>query len=604
MPLSYGGLLRQVEDTVRALNDLGVGRNDRVAIALPNGPEMAAAFLGVAAGATAAPLNPAYRAREFDFYLSDLNAKALLVQAGIDSPARGVARARGIPLFELSPVAEAEAGIFTLTTGDEQLSPTHDGFAHPEDIALVLHTSGTTARPKIVPLTQANICASAHYNQAALELTGSDCCLSVTPLFHVNGLLRSTLSSLGAGGSVFCSPGFYAPRFFEWMEEARPTWYTAVPTMHQAILARAALNREIIARRPLRFIRTGAAPCPPWVMAELESVFDCPVIEGYGMTEATPITTSNLLSRRKPGSVGPAAGPEVAIMDEAGLLLSPGQSGEIVVRGDNVTPGYEGNPQANASAFTNGWLRTGDQGYLDDEGYLFVTGRIKEIINRGGEKISPREVDEALLKHPAVAQAVAFAVPHERLGEDVAAAVVLRPDAAATERELQKFTATRLADFKVPRRVVLLDEIPKGPTGKVQRIGLADKLGLIAAGNAPPQVRTDFVAPRTPVEETLAEIWIQVLGVERVGIHDNFFELGGDSLRATQVISRVQEAFQVELTHPSFFEAPTVADLAVVIAPGQTERDKMAIALADLENLSDEEAERLLAEAKQAEGME
>ena len=600
LPLTYGGLLRQVEDTVRVLNDLGVGRNDRVAIVLPNGPEMAAAFLGVVAGATAAPLNPAYRAQEFDFYLSDLNAKALLVQAGIDSPARSVARARGIPLFELSPVAEAEAGVFTLI-GDERLSPTHNGFSRPEDIALVLHTSGTTARPKIVPLTQANICASAHYNQVALELTESDCCLNVMPLFHVHGLLRSTLSSLVAGGRVFYSPGFYAPRFFEWMEEARPTWYTAAPAIHQEILAQAAPNRETIARYPLRFIRTGAAVCPPRVIAELESVFNCPLIEGYGMTEATPIA-STPLSRRKPGSVGLAAGPEVAIMDEAGRLLPPGQSGEVVVRGDNVTSGYEGNPQANASAFTNGWLRTGDQGYLDDEGYLFLTGRIKEIINRGGEKISPREVDEVLLDHPAVMQAVAFAAPHAQLGEDVAAAVVLEPNSTVSERELRRFAAESLADFKVPRRIVLLEEIPKGPTGKLQRTSLAEKLGLTAATPTQPRMKTDIVLPRTPMEEALVEIWAQLLGVERVSVHDDFFELGGSSMLATQVISGVQETMQVKLTPLSFFEAPTVADLAVVIAAGQVERNEMADTLADLEELSEEEAERLLANMAQDQG--
>ncbi len=602
VPLTYAGLRRHVEDTVRRLNDLGVGRNDRVAIMLPNGPEMTSAFLGVAAGATAAPLNPAYQRSELDFYLGDLEAKALIVQAKDESPARSVARRRGIPLIELSPIPDGEAGLFDLSRGwtPRQKSATRlsGGFAQPEDTALVLHTSGTTSRPKIVPLTQTNICASARNIGTTLRLSPKDRCLNVMPLFHIHGLMAALLASLAAGASVVCTPGFFAPRFFSWMRQFSPTWYTAVPTMHQAILSRAEANRAIIEAYPLRLIRSSSAALPSTVLAELEEAFGAPVIESYGMTEAAHQMSSNPLPPhpRKPGSVGPAAGPEIAIMDEAGRLLPPGQSGEIVIRGDNVTPGYEGNPQANASAFTNGWFRTGDQGWLDDEGYLFVTDRIKEIINRGGEKISPREVDEVLLNHPAVAQAVAFAMPHARLGEDVAAAVVLKPAATATERQLQRFAAARLADFKVPHRIVLLDEIPKSPTGKVQRIGLAEKLGLTAGQARLGARRPDFVAPRTPVEEALAEIWAQVLGVEQVGVHDDFFELGGDSMLATQIVSRVRTAMRVELAPLSFFEAPTVADLAVTVTEQieEAEREEMAQILAELDELSEEEAEHLL----------
>jgi acyl carrier protein len=387
------------------------------------------------------------------------------------------------------------------------------------------------------------------------------------------------------------------------MRKFSPTWYTAVPTMHQAILDHAEANHATIEAYPLRLIRSSSAALPPTVLVELEEVFGVPVIESYGMTEAAHQMTSNPLPprSRKPGSAGLEAGPEINIMDEAGQLLPPAQSGEIAIRGDNVTPGYEGNPQANASAFINGWFRTGDQGYLDDEGYLFVTGRIKEIINRGGEKISPREVDESLLAHPMVVQAVTFAIPHARLGEDVAAAIVLKPNAAATERQLQKFVAARLADFKVPRRIVVVDEIPIGSTGKVQRIGLAEKLGLDAADQMRPKAKTDFVLPRTPIEEALVEIWVQVLGVERVGIHDDLFDLGGDSLLAAQVISRIRGAMQVELTQLSFFEAPTVADMAVVITrqAEQVERQEMTRILAEIEELSDEEAEQLLKDAAQ-----
>jgi acyl-CoA synthetase (AMP-forming)/AMP-acid ligase II len=287
------------------------------------------------------------------------------------------------------------------------------------------------------------------------------------------------LAPLSRGGSVFCTPGFNALKFFAWMGESKPTWYTAVPTMHQAILTRAGHNKDVITRHPLRFIRASSSSLPPQVIAELEATFHAPAIEAYGMTEAAHQMASNPLHGvRKPGSVGLAAGPEVAIMDENGNLLGAGEVGEIVIRGDNVTSGYENNPKANAEAFVNGWFRTGDQGIKDADEYISLTGRLKEIINRGGEKVSPREVDEALMDHPAVLQVVTFAMPHDKLGEDVAAAVVLREGATATEQELRSFLSGRLAAFKTPRKIIFLTEIPKGATGKLQRIGLAHKLGL------------------------------------------------------------------------------------------------------------------------------
>lgn len=482
-PLTYGGLRDHVERTVASLNRLGIGRNDRVALVLPNGTEMATAFVAVAAGTTSAPLNPAYRADEFEFYLSDLKAKALIVERGSASPALGVAAKLRIPIIEIVRVNTDPAGVFDLipvASGKTIAAHVSGGFAGPDDIALVLHTSGTTSRPKIVPLSQRNVCASAGHIRDILSLTPADRGLSIMPLFHIHGLIGSVLSTLTAGGSVFCTPGFNALKFFAWMDEAKPTWYTAVPTMHQTILARAANNRETVARHPLRFIRSSSSSLPPQVLAELERVFNAPVIESYGMTEAAHQMTSNPLPPRphKPGTVGVAAGPEVAIMDEHGKLLGPNATGEVVIRGPNVTKGYENNPKANAEGFTHGWFRTGDQGVLDAEGYLSITGRLKEIINRGGEKISPREVDEVLMDHPAVQQVVTFAMPHAKLGEDVAAAVVLRAGQSADEKEIREFAAKRLADFKVPRKILFLDEIPKGATGKLQRIGLAQKLGL------------------------------------------------------------------------------------------------------------------------------
>ena len=474
--LSYAGLRDLAGATIARLNGIGIGRNDRVAIVLPNGPEMAAAFIAIGAGVTTAPLNPSYRADEFNFYLTDLKAKALVVQKGVATEARDVAAKLGVAVLELVP--GEHAGSFTLE-GGSPAKAAQPGAAEAGDIALVLHTSGTTARPKIVPLSQANICASARHIGATLALSPADACLNIMPLFHIHGLIAAVLSSLGAGGAVVCTPGFDALRFFRLLDEERPSWYTAVPTMHQTILTRADRNAEIIARAKFRFIRSSSASLPGSVMEQLEAVFGCPLVESYGMTEASHQMASNpLAGPRKPGSVGRAAGPEVAIMDDDGIMLPQGEIGEVVIRGPNVTAGYEANPDANAKAFTNGWFRTGDQGAFDAEGFLTLTGRLKELINRGGEKVSPLEVDGVLSAHPAVAQALTFAMPHAKLGEEVAAAVVLREGAACTERELRDFVAQQLADFKVPRKVVFLPEIPKGATGKLMRIGLAEKLGL------------------------------------------------------------------------------------------------------------------------------
>ena len=480
-PLAFGTLRSQIAETLEALNKVGIGRNDRVAIVLPNGPEMATAFLAVAACAASAPLNPAYRAEEFEFYLTDLNARALIVQEGVATPAIAAAEKVGVPIFTLKPLREEGAGRFHLDTGAKAArKPTAGGYAEADDVALVLHTSGTTSRPKIVPLRQRNICASAHNIRATTRFEPSDIGLNIMPLFHIHGLIAGVLAPLSAGSSVFCTPGFNALKFFGWMEECKASWYTAVPTMHQGILLRAGHHKDLIARQPLRFLRSSSASLPPQVLADLEAAFGSPVIEAYGMTEAAHQMACNPLppAPRKPGTVGLAAGPEVAIMDESGKLLEAGLVGEIVIRGDNVTDGYENNPKANAEAFTHGWFRTGDQGVMDPEGYIAVTGRLKEIINRGGEKISPREVDEVLMDHPAVQQVVTFGIPHDKLGEEVGAVVVLHEGVDPCERDLRDFVAGRLADYKVPKKILFMAEIPKGATGKLQRIGLAQKLGL------------------------------------------------------------------------------------------------------------------------------
>ena len=480
-PLTWHALRELAARTIDAVNAMGIGRGDRVAMVLRNGPEMAAAFPCLATGVATAPLNPGYREDELDFYLGDLSPKALVVEAGVDSPARKVAAKLAIPVVELHPEPAKGAGAFRLeapaTLRGKAKSP---GTGKGEDIALLLHTSGTTARPKLVPLTQSNLSASARHIAAALALTPDDTCLQIMPLFHIHGLVAGVLSSLSAGAQVFVTPGFNALRFFHWVEEIHPTWTTGVPTMHRAILGRAERNKEILARRRLRLLRSSSASLRPRLMAELEAAFQAPVIEAYGMTEASHQMASNPLPPRprKPGSVGIAAGPEVGIMDDAGTLLPQGAGGEIVVRGPNVTRGYVNNPEANAKAFVNGWFRTGDQGSLDEDGYLRIIGRLKEMINRGGEKVSPLEVDVVLMDHPSVQLALTFGMPQENLGEEVAAAVVLKEGKTATERELREFAGKHLAHYKVPHKIVFVTELPRGPTGKLQRIGLAAKLGL------------------------------------------------------------------------------------------------------------------------------
>ncbi len=563
-PLTYGRLLQHLGETSARLRVLGIGPGDRVALVLPNGPEMATAFIAVAACAASAPLNPAYRREEFEFYLGDLRAKALILPAGQASPAREVAGELGIAVFDLIPRPEA-GGLFELHTaygaGASPAPETPAMLTADEDaVALILHTSGTTSRPKMVPLSQRNLCASAHHIVQSLQLTPADRCLNVMPLFHIHGLVAALLASLAAGGSVVCTPGFASDRFFDWLARSNPTWYTAVPTMHQAICAQAErLGKSGVEDRlpSLRFVRSSSASLPPSVMAELERVFDAPVIEAYGMTEASHQMASNPLPPlpRKPGSVGLPAGPEIAIMAEDSAVLMPmGERGEVVIRGANVTSGYLANPEAAAKTFVAGWFRTGDQGMFDSDGYLFLTGRLKEIINRGGEKISPREVDEVLLEHPGVAQAVTFALPHPTLGEDVAAAVVLRPGGDASPQQLRAHAFARLAAFKVPSQIVIVQEIPKGPTGKVQRIGLYERLA--------DQIRPAYVAPRDEIEQTLAAMWMEVLEAPEVGAFDNFFALGGDSLAGARLVTRIGSVFEVPFPLDAIFREPTVAGQA------------------------------------------
>jgi acyl-CoA synthetase (AMP-forming)/AMP-acid ligase II len=460
--ISYASLREQVKDVADAFAGLGVAHGDRVAMALPNGLPAIVCFLGAAVAGTAAPLNPGYRQDEFRFYLDDTEARLLVLPEDGGEDAR---RAAG------DSIAIVNAGV---VDGRVRLSAngarrTADA-PSPDDTALVLHTSGSTGRPKRVPLKQSNLVTSISNIIETYGLGPDDVSLCVMPLFHVHGLMASLMATLASGGTVVVPPRFNALGFWRIVREYGVTWYSAVPTMHQLLLAREGKG-ERVERGTLRFIRSCSASLAPETMQAMESAFGVPVLEAYGMTEAAHQMSSNPLppGDRKPGSVGAGTGVRVAIMDNAGNLLPTAEHGEVVIQGDNVITGYENNPEANATSFTNGWFRTGDQGFLDANGYLTLVGRLKELINRGGEKISPREIDEVLLTHPAIAEAVAFGVPHRMWGEEVAAAVVLREETNASEADLLAFCRNRLAEFKAPKKIHIVQAIPRTATGKLQR---------------------------------------------------------------------------------------------------------------------------------------
>ena len=467
--INYGELARQVDDLSKTLGTLGLGKSDRIAMALPNGLEVIALFLAASSVGTAAPLNPAYTRDEFRFYLEDTNARALIV------PRNGAEEARAAATEDIIVIETDidEAGHVRLLPNGATASREDQNAS--DEIALILHTSGTTSRPKRVPLSHANLMTSARNVAATYQLTPADVSLCVMPLFHVHGLVASTLATFFSGGTVVVPPKFNPLSFWPTVRDKQATWYSAVPTIHQVLLSRSRGNRPDGAQQ-LRFIRSCSAALAPQMMAEMETVFGVSVLEAYGMTEAAHQMASNPLppEARKGGSVGRGTDVAIAILDKEGRELPTGATGEVSIKGPNVFGGYEGNAEANAESFSNGWFRTGDQGHLDSEGYLTLSGRIKELINRGGEKISPREIDEVLVTHPAVAEAVCFGIPDRVYGEDVAAAVVLKSE--ATEKELIAHCRSSLSDFKCPKKIYIMDAIPRTATGKIQRRNVAAAL--------------------------------------------------------------------------------------------------------------------------------
>jgi acyl-CoA synthetase (AMP-forming)/AMP-acid ligase II/thioesterase domain-containing protein/acyl carrier protein len=559
--LDYAGFFARTAALAGFLAGHGLSRGDAVAMAMPDGPAAIETFLAVTRAAACAPLNPAFRADEFAFSLADLSARALIVQAGAAPAAVEAARGLGIAVFEVPAAGPAAAGPRQLAAAR---SPVRQGPPrYDPHTALLLHTSATTGRPKLVPLTHARLSAMIDLMRATFPQGDAGRVLIITPHFHLHCLV-SALFQLFSGGAVICTPGFRPGSFLNLMRAFRPTQYTANPTLHRAILSLIPDKGAGDAFASLRFVSSAGAPLADDLRDAIERRLGVPVFEGYGLTEAGRVTlTPADPARRKPGSVGQCCGVEVAVADEEGGLLATGREGEILLRGPTVITGYANDPEADRRAFRDGWFRTGDLGRLDAEGFLYLTGRLKEAVNRGGEKILPYAIEEALGRHPAVLETAVFGVPHPRLGEDLAAAVVVRPGMRLSGPELRRFAAERLADFKVPRAIVFVDAIPKSRTGKPQRARLAELLAV------PQARRQEKPAPADALEARLAAIWRALLGVEAIDRDDDFFVLGGDSLLAMQMLLEVENAFACTLGPEALMARATLADVAGALRRAQ-----------------------------------
>jgi oxalate---CoA ligase len=570
-PLTYRELAVTIKRDIRVLRERNTGAEDRVAVVLPNGPLLATTILSVSAITCCAPLSPHLTPEEYRFEITDLMCSAVITTGEGRNPIHDVAEELGIDIITAGHERGISPGLVKICDkGDAE----NDGQFAPDGhgTCLIMHTSGTTARPKIVPLSRENLSYSAARISESLSLSPADRCLNVMPLFHVHGLIGCLFSSLASGSSVICSPGFSSGNFFAWINELNPTWYSAVPTIHEAVF-RQGVNMNYQGSHQLRFIRSCSSPLSPMLAAKIEKLFSTPVIEAYGMSEATHQISVNPLPPgiRKHGSVGLPAGCEVAILSPENRVLSTGKTGEIAIKGPNVFSGYERNPKANETSFTRGWLRTGDLGYRDSDGYLFITGRIKEIINKGGEKVSPREIDEVFFNHPDVSAAVAFGFPHQTLGEDIALAVVPAPGKRITVTQLRHYALQRLAPFKVPSKFFIVSEIPKGVTGKISRKSLPALFNLSEgekhADNVGPEARS-VTGPRNSQDARLIGIWQDVLGIAPVGIDDDFFMLDGTSLAAADMVAQIYKNIGTRLAPTILYRTPSIRELSDFIGRG------------------------------------
>ncbi len=563
-PLTHRELKNQVILVVKTLNAKGFGRNDRIAVIMPAGPETAVLGIAIMAGFTHTPLNPQYREPEFQVILPRLNVKAIVVRKDHETAARTVALSLNISVIEITPSTD-QAGSFRIN----DTIPQEGGelrFAQSEDIAIVMQTSGTTSLPKIVPLTQKQVCKSVVTLNSWQPHTNKDKSLHIVPHFHLLGVIGTLLLPLAGGGSVICIRDFIPSDFPSYLKNHRPTFYAAGPAHHQAILHELKnLPPHELKNNSLRYIRSISAPLPGYIRREIETLLGVPVIESYAMTESPNITLNMPV---KEGSVGIPIIESLVILDEHNTQKGAFDTGEVAIRGDVVFSGYENAPSENATAFIDGWFRTGDMGYLDDEGYLYLTGRKKELINKGGEKISPAEIDQVLMTHPAVQEAMAFRIDDTVLGEDIAAMVVVE-NKKTGEDELRRYLLDRLIPFKVPRRIYIVDEIPRSPTGKVQRFVGTERYttGTLNDAEAPGLLPDPGIQDLSRNQEIILQIWKEILDIPSgVSPDDDFFRCGGNSLAAIELLIKIQRTFHITIPPDTIYVYPSIRQQALMVA--------------------------------------
>src|SRR5262245_18036162 len=552
--LTYSELLTLVTRIVSRLRDEGVSPTSRVGIVLPNGFGMSVTLLGVCGAGIAVPFNPNHQASEYRQYFAITNIAYLVLPSQADSPARDVAEEIGLKIIELG-AKDWQIGTDQAIHRNAPLAIPSTGLEN--NVAMILMTSGSTGGPKRVPLTHRNLSAAAYTVCDSLSLSPGDLCLSMWEQYHIGGIADLLLAPIVGGCPVLCAGSFNAKRFYELLEARQPTWFQGVPATLRELLVYGKQRDRRPEGSSLRFMRSVAAALPRELMAHLEQYFGVPVIQTFGMTEAAPLITTNLLppGRRKPGSVGKPHGPDVSVMDGSGRPLSHGKHGEIAVRGDNVFAGYEGDPATNASVFKAGWFYTGDVGYVDQDGYLFLVGRSKEMINRGGEKIFPFEIEEVLSRHPDVAQVAACALPHPTLGEDVAVAVVLKEGRTLEEDAVRKFAGEHLSDFKIPRVIVFTKSLPRCPVGKVR---VAELSSIVVEARS----KRGHTAPQDGLQTLLAKLWMTELYLKRVSVDEEFSGLGGESLSRIRVLFALDELRGTPLRQSLLTESTTIRELA------------------------------------------